>query len=130
MPKIELNLSEAVSLTPVPEGTYSVEVQEVEGPKEGQNSHYMTAILIINDGGDHDGRKFFYNFPITGKGAGIGARFVSLCTGEDVDEEEDIVSFDTDDLIGAELRAVVDHREWPKGSGEMRDNVDKVLPAE
>lgn len=127
MPRVSIDLSEAQSRKPLDEGTYPAEVTKFEGPTQGPNSTYLTAELTITEG-DASGRKIYTNLPITGKGAGIFADFVSKCTGEEIDVDAlNDLDVDTDDLIGCPLGVVVKQREYPEGSGEMRHEVARVL---
>jgi hypothetical protein len=130
MPEVRMSLADAVSFKPLPEDTYDVEIIEVQGPTTSDGgTTYITPVLEVSDG-DHQGRRLFHNVMLDGKGAGMGAEFLSKALGEDIDVDAmDEFAFDTDDLIGVQLRAVVVQREYPQGSGEFRNEVRKILTA-
>jgi hypothetical protein len=128
MPILKLDLSEAQSLKPIPEDTYPATVSDISGVQEGPKAKYIAAELKISEG-DYEGRKFYVNLPIHGKGAGIFADFINKCLGTeyDVDDLEEL-EIDTDDLLGAEVGIMVKDEEYPEGSGDFRSKVSKVLP--
>lgn len=126
MPKINLNLSEAESLKPIPEDAYPAEVVEVGSVTEGPKAHYLPIKLSITSG-DYEGRTFYQNLPIEGKGAGIFVDFINKCLGTDFDVDDmDEMAFDTDDLMGAEVIINIKNDEYPKGSGDMRSGIKSV----
>lgn len=129
MPTLNLNLSEAQSLKPIPEDTYPAEVVEIGKVEEGPKSNYVPVKVRIN-AGEHEGRTFFVNLPIDGKGAGIFVDFYNkVCgTDHDVDDLEEL-AIDTDDMMGQELRIVIKNEEYPEGSGEIRSGVARTLKA-
>lgn len=129
MPRVSIDLTEAQSNKPIPDGVYPVRVDEFSDVQTGPKAQYITATLTVSEG-EHEGRKFFVNLPIAGKGAGILADFVSKCTGEDIDVDQlSEMDLDTDDLIGSELAVSTKQEEYPLGSGEMRASVKKVMAA-
>jgi hypothetical protein len=123
MPSINLNLSEAESLKPIEEGAYPATVMEVGEVTEGPKAHYVPVKVAISEG-ENEGRNFYVNLPIEGKGAGIFVDFINKCLDldYDVDDMEDL-AFDTDELIGAELTINIKNEEYPKGSGDIRSGV-------
>lgn len=123
MPKIELNLTEAESLKPIEEGPYPARVIEVGNVKSGKKAQYVPVKLEISEG-EYEGRTFYNNLPIDGKGAGIFIDFVNkaLDLDHDVDEMEDL-AFDTDELIGAGIIINIKNEEYPEGSGEIRSGI-------
>jgi hypothetical protein len=128
-PIIKVDLTEAQSRKPLPIDDYAFEILEVEGPKEGANSHYITIILSVIDG-EFEGRKVYHNLPISGKGAGIFADFYARVTGEEIDvDNEESLEFDPDDLLGKQFEGTITHEEYPEGSGEMQHRLNKVLQA-
>lgn len=130
MPRVNVNLSEAQSLKPIPEDTYLCKVAEFSDIQAGPKSSFMTATLVVTEG-EYEGRQLYTNLPIDGKGAGIFADFYSKLTGEEVDVDDlDELDVDTDDLIGMEIGVVAGQREWPEGSGEFRNEVKKLVRAE
>lgn len=129
-PRLNLDLSEAQSMKPVPADTYNCTVFEISEPKSGPKSTYVEVIFQISDG-EFEDRKLYQNMPINGKGAGIFADFYSKITGEEVDVDElDELDIDTDDLIGQEIGVVVGQYEYPENSGEFRNDVKKLVRAE
>lgn len=131
MPRVTLNLSEAQSRKPIPEGTYTVKILEFSGPHKGPKAQYLTVVTEVTDGAKEGvGRKFYDNLPIEGQGAGIFADFLSKATGDDIDVDNlDETDVDTDDLIGIELGANVKNKEYPEGSGEFQSQITKFLKA-
>lgn len=129
MPRVSIDLTEAQSRKPIPDDTYPAEIKQWEGPTKGPKSTYLTAILEITEG-EHAGRKFYHNLPITGAGAGIFADFYSKATGEEVDVDDmEQMDVDTDDLIGVAIGITTKQEEYPEGSGEMQSKIVKVLKA-
>ncbi len=124
MPVINLNLKEAESLKPIEEGPYPMTVQECGAVTEGPKAHYVPVKVAINDGEPFEGRTFYVNLPIEGKGAGIFVDFINKVMGTDydVDDLEDL-AFDTDELVGGQLIGNVKNEEYPKGSGDIRSGV-------
>jgi hypothetical protein len=130
MPRLNVNLSEAQSMKPIPEDTYPCTIMEIGEPQTGPKSTYVLVTYVVSEG-EYEGRQLFQNLPITGKGAGIFADFYSKVTGEEVDVDElDDLDVDTDDLIGKEIGVVAGQREYPEGSGEFRNEVKKLVRAE
>lgn len=125
-PQININTSEAESLKPIPEDAYPAEVVEVGAVAEGDKAHYVPIKLQITEG-EHQGRTFYRNCPIEGKGAGIFIDFINKALGldYDVDDMEEL-AFDTDDLIGAEVMINVKNEEYPKGSGDLRSGIKSI----
>jgi hypothetical protein len=123
MPVVNLNLTEAESLKPIPEDAYPAAVMECGELAEGPKAHYIPAKVQISEG-EHEGRTFYVNLPIEGKGAGIFVDFINKCLGMDydVDDLEDL-AFDTDELVGAEIIINIKNEEYPKGSGDIRSGV-------
>jgi hypothetical protein len=123
MPSINLNLTEAESLKPIEEGAYPATVLEVGEVTQGPKAQYVSVKLSISDG-EYEGRTFYNNLPIEGKGAGIFVDFINKCLDldYDVDDMEDL-AFDTDELIGAELTINIKNEEYPKGSGDIRSGI-------
>ncbi len=129
MPRIELNLTEAESLKPIPEDAYPATVMEVGEVTEGPKAHYVPVKVAISEG-ECEGRTFYQNLPIEGKGAGIFIDFINKVLGldYDVDDMEDL-AFDTDELIGGELIINIKNEEYPKGSGDIRSGIKSIARA-
>lgn len=129
MPRLTIDATEAQSMKPIPDGTYAATVLSVSEPKSGPKATYVEAVLVVSEG-EYEGRKLYRNMPIEGKGAGIFIDFVSKVTGEDYDLDDlDSLDIDTEDLEGQEVGVVVGQREWPEGSGEFRNEIDKIVAA-
>lgn len=124
MPKISLNLADAVSLKPIEEGDYVATVLEIGAVKKGPKAHFCPVKLEISDGSEAEGRPFYINLPIEGAGAGIFVDFINKVTGSelDVDDLSDL-DYDTDDLIGGEIILIIKTEEYPEDSGEFRSQV-------
>jgi len=123
MPSINLNLTEAESLKPIEEGAYPATVLEVGEVTQGPKAQYVSVKVAISDG-EYEGRNFYNNLPIEGKGAGIFIDFINKVLGMDydVDDMEDL-AFDTDELVGGELIINIKNEEYPKGSGDIRSGI-------
>jgi len=130
MPSLTLNLTEAESLKPIPDGTYPARIQGFGDVTQGPKSKYIPAILEISEG-EFEGRKFYNNLPLEGKGAGITIAFINTVTGSDFDVDDlDALDIDTDDLIGEECGIILKQEEYPEGSGDMRSQIKRVVPSE
>lgn len=126
MPKVNLNLTEAESLKPIPEDKYPARVIASGKVESGPKAHYVPIICAV-DGGDHDGRKFTVNLPIEGKGAGIFVDFWNKAKGTDYDVDElSELALDTDELVGAPIGLQIGDNEYPEGSGEIRSQVERT----
>lgn len=130
MPRLTLDLSEAVSLKPAPDGTYPCEVDQIGEVQKGPKANFVEVRLKVTEG-DEEGHIFFTNLMVNGKAAGMFVNFINAVSGTnyDVDDLEDL-DIDTDDLIGATCGVVNKQKEYPEGSGEFKDEVKKILPAE
>lgn len=129
MPQINLNLTDAVSLKPIPEDAYLATVMECGEVASGEKAHYIPVRLELS-GGEHEGRVFYVNLPIEGKGAGIFVDFINKCMNLDYDVDDlDDLAFDTDELIGAEIMLNIKDQEWPEGSGDFRSSVKSTAKA-
>lgn len=129
MPSINLNLTEAESLKPIEEGAYPATVLEVGEVTQGPKAQYVSVKVAISDG-EYEGRNFYNNLPIEGKGAGIFIDFINKVLGMDydVDDMEDL-AFDTDELVGGELIINIKNEEYPKGSGDIRSGIKSTARA-
>lgn len=129
MPRLTLNLTEAVSLKAAPDGTYLCEVEEIGAVAQGSKASYVAVRLKCTEG-DEEGHLFFTNLMIDGKAAGMFVRFINAVTGSDYDVDDlDDLDIDTDDLIGGTCMIVNKQKEYPEGSGEFKDEVKKVMAA-
>lgn len=129
MPRVTIDLSEAQSRKPVPDDQYLCTVKEIQGPTKGPKSLYLTFVLEIKEG-EYAGRRFYYNTPISGEGAGIFTTFLSKLTGQEIDVDElDKIDINTDDLLGLDIGVVTKTSEYPEGSGEFRSEIKTILRA-
>ena len=128
-PRLTLDLSEAVSLKPAPDGTYPCVVETISEVQSGPKSNFVEVVMACDEG-DEEGHKFYTNLMVNGKAAGRFVTFINAITGEnyDVDDLEDL-DIDTDDLIGGRCAIINKQKEYPEGSGEFKDEVKKIIAA-
>ena len=122
MPEIELDLAEAQAFGPMEEGPYDVVVTDVSEVREGPKAKYI-AITFDVVGGEHEGRKLWNNYMVTGKAAGMFGEFWLKCTGEELSIGEGH-NVNTDDLIDSELTAIVAMEEY---EGVSRPVIKRIL---
>lgn len=123
MPKLNLDLSEAISNKPIDMGVYEMEVESISEVKQGAKAAYVTIIWNCIEE-PFVGRKIYDNRPVNGKGASLFADFYSKVTGEDVDVDDlESLEIDTDDLIGQTALITVGHTEY---QGETQHQVSKI----
>jgi hypothetical protein len=110
----------------IPEGQQNVTVFAVEQKTSITSGFpYLNWTLKIQ-GGEHDGRKMFYTSSLQPQCLwSLKATLINL--GYTKEQLEGQFNLDTTELLGRECVAVVVHEEY---KGEMRDHVDKLLPAE
>lgn len=125
MPRLTLDLTEAQVFEPIPEGLYDATISDVSEPQRGPKSAYVRVEFTISDG-PHEGRKIWRNYPIEGRGAGFFIDLANKAVGAEL-SPGDMVDFDTDDLVGAEVRILVSQTEFPEGSGEFRNEVARLV---
>jgi hypothetical protein len=125
MPQVSVDFSQVEEYELVPEGDYLVEVDEVETKQSSTGKAMMTLQLTIKEPEEYAGRKLFDNMLLEGKALWRTKRELEALLG-DLPKEQ--VSFDTNDLIGAQCMVYVAHRVWKKedgGDGEARPDVRK-----
>lgn len=128
-PRLTLDLSEAVSFKPAPDGTYPCEVESISEIQSGPKANYVDVQFSCNDG-EQEGHRFFTKLMVNGKAAGMFVNFVNAVSGSDYDVDDlDDLDVDTDDLVGGTCGIVNKQVEYPEGSGEFKDDVKKILPA-
>ena len=129
MPELTLNLTEAESLKPIPDGTYPGVVHAFGDVTAGPKAKYISAILKISD--ERVLATPAKALPIEGKGAGIFVDFINKITGNNYDvDDHEALEVDTDDLIGSPCGMVLKQEEYPEGSGDFRSQVKRTLKAE
>lgn len=127
MPRLSVNLRDAVSREAVPDDTYECIVFDITGPHKGPKAAYVKVIFQISEG-EYEGRKLYDNRPIEGEGAGMFADFYSKVTGEDIDVDDlEELDVDTEDLLGEPVGVVTKQEEWPENSGEYQSRVSRLV---
>lgn len=121
-------MSQAESYEPVPVATYEVALDEWEYVEESASSGepFVKLVFAIDDGGEYDGRKLFWNRSCQLKSLRyLKKALVTL----GADEEEISADFDIEDvmpdLVGNRCRAVVGIREY---EGDEVNEVKRILP--
>jgi hypothetical protein len=128
MPRLTVDMKEAVSFQPVPDATYEVTItafQDVRTSAKG--AKFVPVELTVSDGGEFDGRKLFMNLMLGGGGAGITENFLEQAGVPFEKNAEGGIEFDTDDGVGCKVAVVTKQSEYPEGSGNFRAEVKKVL---
>lgn len=125
MPRINLDASDVQSFEQISGGTYEAKIAEVQAVKQGEKAQYVPVVFEITDG-EHMGRKLWRNYTIEGPGLGFFIRDVNKILGPGTLEAGEITEFDTDDLLEAPCRIVVEEDEY---NGEPTNNVTRVLTA-
>jgi hypothetical protein len=124
MVKISVDFSEAVELTLVPKGKYSVVVSSAEAKDASTGTRMLVLTLEVTDG-EHKGVKLMDNLMLEGKGADRTKQALKALLGDTPAED-----FDTDDLIGAVAEVFITHRVWEEsdgGDGEERARITKYF---
>lgn len=125
---VQPDFAEVQEFEELPEGTYSVRVTSVEQKVSQKGSAYLNwELTVFGAEGDFEkfnNRKFFTITMLEGPGAGRLQQFYRCAKGEKL-----AGGFDTDDLLGCELQAVV-HYETDRQSGERKQwpSVKTYLP--
>jgi hypothetical protein len=128
MPRLSVDMKEAVSFQPVPDGTYEVTVSAFQDVRtSAKGSKFVPVELTISDGGEFDGKKLFMNLMLGGGGAGIAEDFLEKAGADYERTAEGGIDFDTDDVVGCRVAVVTKQSEYPEGSGNFRAEVKKVL---
>lgn len=106
MPRLNIDLTDAVSFEPVDPGTYEMKVDEISAPERSEHKGTLGVWVyfkFLDEARDrrHGRPRRFY--PTEGKGAGFWREFWKATTGEELPLGEASVSVDTDDVIGTEV---------------------------
>lgn len=125
MPRVSVSVKDAQTFEPVPDDMYPATVHKIEGPIKGPNSNYLKVQFKVSEG-EHEGRIFFRNFPVDGKGAGFFVEFWELATGEQIELGPDApdLDVDTDDALGAAIGIVTKQSEY---EGKTRSEIDSLV---
>lgn len=129
--KLRINLSEAQDFSPIPDDTYPARVAELRDVEQGPKASYIPIVFEITEG-EFAGRKFFQNYMVDGKAAGMFIDLINKLLDTDYTVEElrdEGLELDPEDLIGAECGIVTKQEEYPEGSGEMRSQIKTVVKA-
>ena len=101
--KVHVNLNEVKGIEAVPEGIYSIRVDKVESKNSKSSGKPMIAIETSVTDGEFMGRMLFINLSLDEKALWKVKDFYTACGVGWADD-----GFETDDLIGAELKAQVE----------------------
>jgi len=130
MPIITPDTSSQIEFTPLDPGTYPAKITAVEyGHSKSSGNPMLTVTLVLTHDGKSFTRKAF--LVITGEGSYNFDQLLRACGFVDLadaykNKHAEKPSFDTDDLIGAEMSVVVDHETY---NGQLRDRVKSFLRA-
>ena len=108
MPVVRVDLSEAKSFEPLPEGAYLVAVTGVEAKQSVAGEGMLNWTLTVQDG-EFTGRKVWLNTMTEGKGA---FRLVQLLDAVYQAPEGEQIDLDPQDVIGCELTVTVKQRPY------------------
>jgi hypothetical protein len=137
MPVVEFKASEGKGWSPLPEGTYTLQISSCDPTKVSSNQNPQMMVEAVVVGGDHDGKKCTLWYPLMPKAA-WRTRNLLEATGTDFEESESSevgedgkpllsYSFDSDDLIGASFVCDVDQREY---KGKVNNDFQNERPVE
>jgi hypothetical protein len=134
MPDIDVDLSEAVSGEPVPEGVYELvceKAPELKTSKEGNPVLQWILKVVGTEGNEEfDGRTIPRRTPLTGAGAGFTR---SMCEGLGIAYEATYeipgdpnskllrIKFNTDNAIGKRTLATVIQRSFQRAGSDTKD---------
>jgi len=128
MAQLNVNLAGvSTGFDPIGPGIYQAEVDQVE-PRLSKASGKPTVNWRYRiTEGEHTGRLLFHNTSLQEHAKfSFRATLEALGFDPDVLDNEEGVSFDTDDLVGLQCTLVVVEGEY---QGKTTDNIKKVLPA-
>ncbi len=108
----------------IPVGVYNARVVKTDAKKSQKGDTYvMWTLQLFGAEGDYEefnDYKLWHNTMCSGVASGMLKKFVKAVTGE-----EPTPSFDTDDLLGAELAVTIAHKIY---EGEPKPEVKAVAP--
>ena len=120
MPRINVNLNEVQDsqFETFTEGLHAVEIQPSTKMKQSEAGAYIQIIAKCIEG-DMEGKMIGWNCSLLPNALwDLKAMMVAL----GIEWEDD--GFDLEELFEEKLVVNVTHREWPIGSGEMRNQVE------
>lgn len=122
MPRIGVNLQNVKELEVIPVGQYRVKISnaQVKAAKSGDGSQVIEWEVTIQDA-PHTGRKLFVNHSLKETALWNLKRFVEAAGGS-----YDETGLNTEDMLGEELVAVVEHELY---KGKPRARVNDYLKA-
>lgn len=127
-PRLTLDASDVEDFTAIPEGTYPAKVVEIEDVAKGPKAQYIPIVFQVTDG-EYVNRKLWRNYVIEGKGLFGLIDLINKLLGAGTMEAGSVTDFDTDNLLDQPCNVVVEEYEYPEGSGEMRNEIKRVLTA-
>lgn len=137
MPKLPGSLADvSTTITPLPEGSYQLEIDEVEVGKSKSQLDMITVTYKLLDNADFPNRTLRDYFVLETKkhepnesGLRGFKRLVVASLGEERADSED---FDTDELKGAVITAIVKQEQYTdEDTGEemVSNRIKKIIPA-
>lgn len=129
MPRVEISNFDAVETTskPLAVGTYRVQIESGEVKcKDGGTDSYVEWVLKVIDNEEEklNGRTLYC---ITSLAAAALFKLKRFLLAAGVEFSND--GFDTESAIGQQLQVDVTQREYPKDSGEMKNEIVKFFSA-
>lgn len=138
---LQPDLTEAIDLTPISEGTYKGKIIEAKAElsREKKTPMCVTKFAISVDEGKPRTRKAYIT--VSGEGAGAFDQLLRACHFDDLADKykdpnvQPKPSFDTDQLVGQELNIIIVPDLYQKtdgagnnvGSPELRDKIKGYL---
>jgi len=127
-PRLEIDATEVEDFSAIPAGNYPAKVVEIEDIADGPKAQYIPIVFQITDG-EFLNRKLWRNYVIEGKGLFGLVDLVNTLLGAGTLEAGSVGELDTDDLLDQPCNILVNEYEYPEDSGEMRNDIKKVLSA-
>lgn len=128
MPRLEIDASDVEDFSAIPAETYSAKVEEISDVQQGPKAQYISVQFVVTDG-EFINRKLWRNYVIEGAGLFGLVDLVNTLLGAGTLEAGSVGELDTDDLLGQPCNILVSEYEYPEDSGEMRNDIKKVLAA-
>lgn len=111
--------------TPVKPGTYSARITDCEIKQSKAGNTYGNWKLELFGSPEVNGRVVFMSTPFAGKGIFRLSELYKAATGQEIDKKK---GFDTDMLIGKEVKAVLVPGVDQEGNARSFPDVKTVLP--